>query len=185
MLDRKLIRKDPDRVREGLRKKGAAFDLDSFLALDERQRSLIQETETLKHERNEVSQEISRLKKDKGDASAILERMKKTSDRIKEIDAELKEIAVRLDDLALFIPNIPHDTVPYGTCPEHNVVRRHWGAVPEPSGEALPHWDIGERLGIIDLAAGRNLSATKRSRRVSRAFQTIPIPPPPSFSTMR
>jgi len=158
MLDRKLIRKDPDRVREGLRKKGAAFDLDSFLALDERQRSLIQETEALKHERNDVSQEISRLKKEKGDASAILERMKKTSERIKEIDAELKEIAVRLDELALFIPNIPHDTVPYGTCPEHNVVRRQWGAVPEPSGEALSHWDIGEKLGIIDLAAGSNLS---------------------------
>ena len=51
MLDRKLIRKDPERVREGLRRKGSSFDLDAFLALDEHQRALIQETETLKHER--------------------------------------------------------------------------------------------------------------------------------------
>jgi seryl-tRNA synthetase len=158
MLDRKLIRKDPERVREGLRKKGVAFDLDAFLALDERQRSLIQETESLKHERNEVSQEISRLKKEGADASAILERMKKTSERIKEIDAELKETGERLDDLALYIPNLAHDSVPYGTCPEHNVVRREWGRVPEASPEMLPHWEIGERLGILDLATGSALS---------------------------
>ena len=158
MLDRKLIRKDPDRVREGLRKKGATFDLEGFLALDERQRALIQETENLKHERNEVSQEISRLKKENRDASAILERMKKNSERIKEIDAELKGIAARLDELALFIPNLPHDSVPNGTCPEHNVVRRQWGAFPDRSIEPLPHWEIGEKLGILDLAAGSNLS---------------------------
>jgi len=157
MLDRKLIRKDPDRVREGLRKKGSAFDLDGFLALDDRQRALIQETENLKHERNEVSQEISRLKKENRDASSILERMKKNSDRIKEIDAELKVIAERLEELALFMPNLPHDSVPYGTCPEHNVVRRQWGTLPERSIEPLPHWEIGEKLGILDLAAGSSL----------------------------
>jgi seryl-tRNA synthetase len=158
MLDRKLIRKDPERVREGLRKKGVAFDLDAFLALDERQRALIQETESLKHERNDVSQEISRLKKEGADASAILERMKKTSERIKEIDAELKATGERLDDLALYIPNLAHDSVPYGTCPEHNVVRRQWGKTPETSPETLPHWEIGERLGILDLATGSALS---------------------------
>jgi seryl-tRNA synthetase len=158
MLDRKLIRKDPDRVREGLRKKGASFDLDAFLALDERQRVLIQETENLKHERNEASQEISRLKKENRDATAILERMKRSSERIKEIDAELKDLGARLDELALFIPNLPHDSAPYGTCPEHNVVRRSWGAIPESFDGMLPHWEIGEKLGIIDLGAGSSLS---------------------------
>jgi seryl-tRNA synthetase len=154
MLDRKLIRKDPGRVREGLRKKGAAFDLDAYLALDERQRALIQESEALKHERNEVSQEISRLKKERQDASAILERMKRTADRIKEIDAELKAVGEKLDELSLYIPNLPHDSVPYGTCPDHNVVRRSWGEVPDRSFEPLPHWDIGEKLGVLDLASG-------------------------------
>jgi seryl-tRNA synthetase len=158
MLDRKLIRKDPERVREGLRKKGATFDLDAFLALDERQRALIQETENLKHERNEASQEISRLKKENRDAGAILERMKRSSDRIKEIDAELKDLGARLDELALFIPNLPHDSAPYGTCPEHNVVRRSWGEIPRPFDGILPHWEIGEKLGIIDLGTGSALS---------------------------
>jgi seryl-tRNA synthetase len=158
MLDRKLIRKDPERVREGLRKKGASFDLDAFLALDERQRALIQETENLKHERNDASLEISRLKKEGRDAGEILERMKRSSDRIKEIDAELKDLGARLDELALFIPNLPHDSAPYGTCPEHNVVRRSWGATPAPFDGMLPHWDIGEKLGIIDLGTGSSLS---------------------------
>ncbi len=154
MLDRKLIRKDPERVREGLRRKGVAFDLDAFLALDERQRALIQETETLKHERNDVSQEISRLKKEGKDAGPILERMKKTAERIREIDAELAQVAERIEALALQIPNLAHESVPVGTCPEHNVVRRAWGSIPEPAGETLPHWEIGERLGILDLAGG-------------------------------
>ena len=158
MLDRKLIRKDPERVREGLRKKGAVFDLDGFLALDERLRALIQETENLKRERNEVSQEISRLKKEHGDASSLLQRMKQNSDRIKEVDAEIKGVSDRLDELALLVPNLPHDSVPVGTCPEHNVVRRQWGTIPEPAVAPRPHWEIGEKLGILDLAAGSNLS---------------------------
>jgi seryl-tRNA synthetase len=157
MLDRKLIRKDPERVREGLRKKGASFDLDRFLALDERQRALIQESENLKHERNEVSQEISRRKKEGSDASSILARMKETADRIKEIDAELKAMGETLDELSLHIPNLPHDSVPFGTCPDHNVVRRRWGEIPERPFEPLPHWEIGEKLGVLDLAAASAL----------------------------
>lgn len=158
MLDRKLIRKDAERVREGLRRKGSSFDLDAFLALDEKQRALIQETEGLKHERNEASQEISRLKKENRDATALLERMKRSSDRIKEIDAELKELGARIDEQALLIPNLPHESAPYGTCPDHNVVRRSWGTVPEPFDGILPHWDIGEKLGILDIGTGSCLS---------------------------
>jgi seryl-tRNA synthetase len=158
MLDRKLIRKDPDRVREGLRKKGADFDLDGFLARDERHRALIQESDSLKRERNEVSLEVSRLKKEGKDVSAITERMRLVADRIKVIDRELKDTAEELDRLSLYIPNLPHDSVPYGTCPEHNRVVRKWGAVPELPFEPLPHWEIGERLGVLDLAAGSTVS---------------------------
>ncbi len=157
MLDRKLIRKDPERVREGLRRKGSQFDIESFLAADERQRVLIQEGERLKHERNEASGEIPRLKKEGKDASAVLARMKETAERIKEIDREIKEIGDRLDDLALYLPNLPHETVPLGTCPEHNVVRRTWGEPSAPACEPVPHWEIGERLGVLDLAAGSAL----------------------------
>ena len=158
MLDRKLIRKDPERVREGIRRKGVDFDLDSFLALDGRMRELIQETEKLKHERNEVSQQISQLKKENKDATAVIERMQDTARRIKEIDQELKELSADLDEQALEIPNIPHESVPYGTCPDHNVEVRRWGGIAEPPQKPLPHWEIGEKLGILDLAGGAKLS---------------------------
>ncbi|HUV37554.1 MAG TPA: serine--tRNA ligase [Patescibacteria group bacterium] len=158
MLDRKLIRNEPDRVREGIKKKGVDFDLDSFLALDGRMRELIQETEKLKHDRNVASQEISTLKKEKGDAADAIERMQKTAKRIKEIDRELKEMSAALDEQALAIPNIPHESVPYGTCPDHNVEIRRWGEIVEPPQKPQPHWEIGEKLGILDLAGGARLS---------------------------
>jgi len=158
MLDRKLIRKDPERVREGLRRKGADFDLEGFLARDERHRALIQESESLKRERNEVSLEVSRLKKEGKDISSITERMRLVAERIKEIDRELKETAEELDRLSLEIPNLPHESVPVGTCPEDNKVRRQWGEIAKLPFEPLPHWEIGEKLGIIDLAAGAELS---------------------------
>ncbi len=157
MLDRKLIRKDPERVREGIRVRGVDFDLDSFLALDRRMRELIQETEKLKHERNIVSQQISSLKKEKKDASEALGRMKKTSQRIKEVDSELKRITQELDERTLSIPNIPHESVPYGTCPDHNVEVRRWGEIEEPPQKPLPHWEIGEKLGVLDFAGGAKL----------------------------
>jgi seryl-tRNA synthetase len=157
MLDRKIIRKEPDRVREGIKRKGADFDLDSFLSLDERVRTLIQEAERLKHERNVASQEISRIKKEKGDAGGILEQMKETAERIKAVDAEIKALSEKLDALSLGIPNLPHESVPYGTCPDHNVEVKRWGEIADPPFEALPHWEIGERLGVLDLTAGSAL----------------------------
>ena len=158
MLDRKMIRKDPGRVREGLKKKGVNFDLDAFLEMDEEMRSLIREGEQLKHEKNKVSQEVAKLKKEGKDASEIIERMKTVSDRIKEIDEQIKDISTRLDELALKIPNIPHDSVPLGTSSEENVVVRKWGEFKELPFEPLPHWEIAEKLGILDLAAGSTLS---------------------------
>ncbi|MCK4235810.1 MAG: serine--tRNA ligase, partial [Candidatus Krumholzibacteria bacterium] len=160
MLDRKLIRKDVERVREGIRKKGVDFDLDHFLALDERMRELIKESETLKHERNVVSQEISRLKKEDKDAAELLESMRQTSGRIKDIEKELKDLSGELDGLSLVIPNIPHDSVPYGTCPDHNVEIRKWGELKDPAIQPRPHWEIGEELGILDLASASNLSGS-------------------------
>lgn len=158
MLSRKFIRKDPESIREGIKKKGVDFDLENFLALDEKMRDLIRESEKFKHERNLVSQEISKKKKEKKDASDILAQMKETAKRIKEIDNELKQVSEELDRLSLEIPNIPHESVPYGTCPEHNVEVRRWGEFADLSFKAVPHWEIGERLGVLDLTAGSALS---------------------------
>ena len=158
MLDRKLIRKDSAGVREGIKRKGGDFDLDSFLEMDQRLRSLIREVEQLKHDRNDASLKISERKKRKEDCEGFIAEMKNTSNRIKEIDGEIKELGDRIDSLALGIPNLPHETVPFGTCPDHNVETRRWGEIEEFPFRPLPHWEIGEKIGILDMAAGSRLS---------------------------
>ena len=158
MLDRKFIRKDPEKVRKGVTAKGVDFDIDGFLELDGRMRDLIQETEKLKHRRNTVSKEISALKKQGDDPSALMKEMKENSGRIKEIDGELKEIEEKIASLELGIPNMPHDSVPYGTCEADNPEVRRWGEIPEPPEKPLPHEEIGEKLGILDMSAGSLIS---------------------------
>ena len=158
MLDRKRIRKDPENVKKGIAAKGADFDIDGFLELDGRMRDLIQETEKLKHRRNTVSKEISSLKKQGADPSAHMEEMKENSTRISEIDGELKEIEERIAGLELGIPNSPHDSAPSGTCVGDNPEVRRWGEIPDLPEKPLPHEQIGEKLGILDLAAGSLIS---------------------------
>ncbi|MCK4539174.1 MAG: serine--tRNA ligase [Candidatus Krumholzibacteria bacterium] len=158
MLDRKLVRKDPERVRKGIAGKHVDFDVDAFLAKDEEMRDLIQETEKLKAERNDASHEISRLKKEKKDAAPIIAGMKATSIRIREVDEALKSISEEIDNLALAMPNLPHESVPYGKGAEDNPVVKSWGEIPEMPEKPLSHWEIGEKLGILDLAAGAKVS---------------------------
>jgi seryl-tRNA synthetase len=158
MLDRKLIRKDSAGVKEGIRRKGVEFDLEAFLEKDERLRALIREVELLKHDRNDASQRISECKKRGEDCNDLIAGMKKTSARIKEIDGEIKELADGIDLLAHGIPNLPHESVPFGTCPDHNVEIRRWGEIEELPFRPMPHWEIGEKLGILDMQAGSRLS---------------------------
>ncbi|MBU8922401.1 MAG: serine--tRNA ligase [Bacteroidales bacterium] len=158
MLDRKLLRKDPERVRKGMAGKHVDFDLDELLAKDEKMRDLIQETEKLKAERNDASHEISRLKKEKKDATSIIENMKATSLRIREVDEALKSISEEIDGLTLAMPNLPHESVPFGKGAEDNPVVKSWGEIPEMPEKPLSHWEIGEKLGILDLAAGALVS---------------------------
>ncbi|MBN2070507.1 MAG: serine--tRNA ligase [Candidatus Krumholzibacteriota bacterium] len=158
MLDRKFIRKEPETVKKGLKAKGVEFDLEDYLDLDRKMREIIQETELLKHERNTVSLEISRLKKEKKDATEIMVRMKETAGRIREADSELKTISDRLDSLSLAIPNLPHESVPHGTSEKDNPVIKTWGDIPAYPQRPLPHWEIGEKLSILDMPAGVTLT---------------------------
>jgi seryl-tRNA synthetase len=158
MLDRKFIRKEPDKVIEGLRAKGVEFNINEFLELDVKMRDLMQETENLKQHRNTVSRNISALKKECADASALMIEMKENSNRIREIDHELKEIEDRISELEKGIPNLPHESVPFGTCDADNPEVRRWGEIPEQPGKVLVHEEIGEKLGILDMSAGALIS---------------------------
>ncbi len=158
MLDKRLIRDEPDRVKKATATRNVSVDIERIVSLDREFLDNVRTGDELKHERNVKSQEIGLKKRAGEDASALHERMKEISARIKEIEAKNKEIEELLDRLLLTVPNLPHETVPVGKDSEDNVVRRTWGEPGEPFEDVKPHWEIGEDLGVLDLEMGRKVS---------------------------
>ena len=158
MIDRRLIREESDRLRLGLRRKHSTVDLDRLVALDREHLTNLQDAEALKHERNVASDEIGRRKKAGEDAGALHAATKETAARIKALEARNKEIEETLESLLLTVPNLPHESVPDGADSTANVVVRSKGTAAKPFADVLPHWEIGEKLGILDLEAGRIVS---------------------------
>lgn len=159
MIDRRLIRDNPERVREGLTRRQAGADLlDKVFQLDRIHRTNIHSIETLQHERNVASQEIATRKKQGEDIENLHASMKVTSAKIKELEATNKAIEEELDVLLLTIPNLPHASVPDGADAASNKVVRTVGTAKKPFDDVLPHWEMGEKLGILDLEAGRIVS---------------------------
>jgi seryl-tRNA synthetase len=160
MLDPKLIRNDPDRVRAGLAAKQVDADLDGLLQLDEKRRALIAETEELKHQRNVASEQISERKKTGEDATEAIEQTRVISDRIKEMDRELGELQAEIDEVLLGFPNLPDPLAPVGATEEENVLRDTWGEPPEFGFEPKEHVELATSLGLIDFEAASRLSGT-------------------------
>jgi seryl-tRNA synthetase len=158
VIDRRLIREDPDRLRRGLERRHSSADVERLIALDREYLANLQRAEELKHERNVASQEIGRKKKAGEDISSLHATMKETAARIKDLEARNREIEETLDSLLLMVPNLPHESVPDGADPGSNVVVRTVGRAEKPFDDVLPHWEIGERIGILDLEAGRLVS---------------------------
>jgi seryl-tRNA synthetase len=158
MLDPRLVRADPDRIRKAIADKGEKADLDLILALDEKRRGILVEVEQRKAERNKASEEIARLKKAGQDATALLDAMKRLSDEIKASDDQLRVIEQELDAQMLWLPNIPHASVPVGPDAGANVEVRRWGTMPPDTFKPAPHWQIGAELGIIDLERAGKVS---------------------------
>ncbi|NMB00700.1 MAG: serine--tRNA ligase [Firmicutes bacterium] len=161
MLDLRMIRQNPDQVREGLAKKGEETALDELLALDEKRRSMLTEVEKLKAQRNEVSDEVARLKREKQDAQSLIEEMRLVSSKIKDFDEELRQIDAKLQDMLLRIPNLPHESVHVGTSEEDNKEIRRWGEQAKFDFEPLPHWEIGVNLDIIDFERAGKVTGSR------------------------
>jgi seryl-tRNA synthetase len=137
------------------------LDISVFESIDRRRREILPVLESLRHRRNKVSEEIAQMKKKREDASGLIGEMKKVSVEIKEMEADLSQVDEDLKPFLMVIPNIPHESVPVGEASEDNPVVRSWGAIPEMDFDALPHWDIGERLGILDFATASKLAGSR------------------------
>ena len=161
MLDIKLIRNEPDKVREAMRRRGEDAPIDEVLELDERRRALVTEVEQLKARRNQVSEEVARAKRAGQDASELISSMRAVSDRIKELDDQIRDVEDRLQQLLLVIPNIPHESVPYGESEADNVEVRRWGEPRQFGFEPKAHWDIGTSLGILDFERAAKITGAR------------------------
>jgi seryl-tRNA synthetase len=158
MLDLRFIRENADVVTKGAEAKGIPVDIPALLSIDEQRRKLIQEGEALKARRNDVSVQIGKLKKSGGDASAAIAEMDAVKNRIQTIDAELREIEAKLGELMLTVPNVPHPSVPFGKIPADNKEIFRWGEAPTVDFPLKPHWEISDRLGVIDFSRGSKVT---------------------------
>ncbi len=163
MLDLKFIRENPELVKKGIANKNEKDTVDQILALDEDRRNLILQTDELKAKRNQASMEVGKLKKSGGDASNIIAEMKVVSDQITELDGKLNEVENKLNELLMWVPNIPNESVPVGKTAEDNVEVRQW--LPddfsfEQEEKILDHVELGKKLGILDFERGAKISGS-------------------------
>lgn len=163
MLDLKLMQKDPDAVRESLKKRGSKIDVQEFTTLDERRKALIAESEALKAERNSVGPEIAKRKKAGEDASDLLKKMGEVSERVKALDGELSEVEAAQKEWMMSVPNIPHESVPLGESEDDNPVLRTWGEPTTFDFEPKEHWELGTALGGLDFECAAKLAGSRFS----------------------
>ena len=161
MLEIKFIRENGDLVGKALKARGNDLDLESLLEVDSERRKLLQEVEDLRNLRNRVSEEIGRQKKAKKDAEELIAQMKQVASRIKELDNLLGEKEASLNEYLFSMPNIPHPSVPVGKDETENPVIRTWGDILEFEFKPAPHWEIGERLGILDFERAAKIAGAR------------------------
>ena len=161
MHDLSYFREHLELFAEMAKRRNITLDLESFRVFDRERRELITQTEALKAKRNKASDEIARLKKEKADASALLAEMAGVSKQIKEADERIANLDGIQREMMLGIPNVPHSSVPVGAGAANNVEVRRWGAAPAFAFAPRPHWEVGERAGILDLAAATKMTGAR------------------------
>ena len=161
MIDVRMLRNDPDALREALEKRGETAEVDRLVSLDVEHRRLLAESERLKAERNAASKEIGRLigAGEEKAAEGLKAEMRKVSDRIKDLDEQGTALKETLDSRLLEVPNPPHPSVPAGDASANRIVRT-WGEPRTFDFEPRPHWEVGGRLGILDLERAAKISGS-------------------------
>ncbi len=157
MLDLRLIREDPETVRRAIRAKqmpGALKRLDQTLLLDEEHRLLRSDLEAKQAERNASSKRIGELKRRGENADDLIREMGTLSDEVKRLEEKSRSLDANLQSALLELPNIPHESVPYGESEHDNVVALERGEKPVFGFIPKPHWELATERGWLDLTAG-------------------------------
>lgn len=176
MLDIKRIREEREAVEKGLSGRSGSFSVDTALKLDDERRALLKEVESKKAERNQVSKEIPQRKKAGEDVTATIAQMRELGDEISAADEKIRAIEEELRMELLSIPNVPHESVPFGKDDSDNVEMRKFSSPRDFDFEPKPHWDLGTDLHLLDFDRGAKLSGarftimTGRGARLERSI---------------
>jgi seryl-tRNA synthetase len=183
MLDRDLIRNHPDAVRAGMARKGLDAPVDDFLRIDLERRHIQTELQEKQAEMNRISKSIGMLmgqgKKDEAETAKA--QTKELKDAIAVGEDKQREIEALMREVELQFPNMPHDSIPNGKDEHDNVVVRTWGEPPQYAEQPQPHWEVAERLKLLDLPRAAKISGsgfalyTGQGARLQRALFTFMI----------
>ncbi len=162
MIDHRIIRDNPELIREALRRRRFEFDLDRLIELEARRRELLA-VENLRAEKNRLSEQIGQAYRagERERAEQLKERVVAISRQIDEQEAELEQVEAEFEAMLLELPNIPHEEVPEGDSDEDNPVLYERGEAPRFDFEPLPHWELGRRLGIIDFERATKIASSR------------------------
>jgi len=163
MLDLKFVREYKDKIVEMLKHRNTDVDMDALTELDIERRKIIQEVEENKAKKKHISKEIGILKKAKKNADHIIKEMKEIGDYIKEKEEYLKSVEEKYFNIIKTIPNMFHHSTPIGTDESANVEVHKWGEKPKFNFEPLPHWEIGEKLNILDFERATKIAGARFS----------------------
>ena len=161
MLEIKFLRQNLSEIQQALTLRRSDLDLAALEAADDRRREVLLELEELRHTRNVVSNRIAELKKDGTAAQDLVERMRDVAARIKTLESSLTLHEETLNKIMLEVPNIPHASVPEGRDADDNPVLKQVGAPPEFDFQTQAHWDLGARLGILDLDRASKITGAR------------------------
>ncbi len=161
MLEIKFVSQNLSTVRNSLEARGYQVDLDAFKKCDDERRVILQEIESLRHERNVVSDRIAAMKKAGEDPESLVLEMRAVSSKIKDLDKQLSENQETVSDVLMGIPNIPHPSVPVGADELENPVIRTVGDLPKFEFEPKAHWEIGSQLNILDFDRAAKIAGAR------------------------
>ncbi len=161
MLDPKLLRSEPELVADKLRRRGFELDVNALNALESRRKDLQVRTQELQNQRNTTSKSIGKAKASGEDIQPLLDQVASLGDELKAANDGLQQVQNELRQLALSMPNIPHESVPDGVDEEDNREERKWGDIPELGFEARDHVDIGAALGSLDFDTAAKLTGSR------------------------
>lgn len=161
MLEIKFVRQNLTEIQKAIANRGETADLETFKNCDAKRKAVLLEIEKLRHRRNVVSEHIAGMKKEGENADGLVAEMREVSTKIKELDKSLSENEEIINQILFGLPNIPHSSVPIGRDSSENPVERQVGNLPKFDFEPLPHWIIGENIGIFDFETASKITGAR------------------------